>query len=228
MMYIKIVSYLPTILIAEFPHLYIADYSDVRSAAASVVESVRSLRSNISTASWTSNQSRKRVQNNDSFLPLDKDGYCTHHPDVQLAKLGKRGEWKVLMDFCPECAEASLMIGGAPGNKSSKSSKSRSSRRNCDESTVKSSKSNQSDKMFVEKMPFIDNDGKPGHYTGYLNLEGRPNGRGKMKYVDGKKFDGVWKEGNQIQGKVSYKKTTDKDKSASSEKKKKTRRSERL
>jgi hypothetical protein len=138
---------------------------------------------------------------------LDADGFCTHHPDVQLAKLGRKGEWKVLMDFCPECAEASLMIGGAPGSKVRKqSSKSRLSRRDLDEQSVKSSRSNHSEKTFVEKMPYIDNDGKPGHYTGYLNLEGKPNGRGKMKYVDGKKFDGIWKDGNQIHGKVSYKK----------------------
>jgi hypothetical protein len=190
------------------------------SAAVSVVASVRSLRSNISTASWTSNQSRKKVDKGDSFLPLDKDGYCTHHPDVQLAKMGKRGEWKVLMDFCPECAEESLMIGGAPGSKTTKS-KSRSSRRYSNQSTVKS---NHSDKTFVEKMPFIDNDGKPGHYTGYLNLDCKPHGRGKMKYLDGTKFDGLWEAGDQLEGKVSYKK-----KGASSEKKKKSsRRSERV
>jgi len=171
----------------------------------------------MSAGSWTSNQSRKRVQqNDDSFLPLDADGFCIHHPDVQLAKLGKHGDWKVLMDFCPECAEASLMIGGAVGSKSRKqsSSKSVSSRRDCDEASAKSSRSNLSERTFVEKMPYIDNDGKPGHYTGYLNIDGKPNGRGKMKYVDGKKFDGIWREGNQIHGKVSYKKsrkTSEKD-----------------
>ena len=200
-----------------------SEYSDVMSAAESVVESVRSFRSNISTASWTSSQSRK-IRKDDSFLPLDKDGYCMHHPDVQLAKLGRKGEWNVIMDFCPECAEASLMIGGAPGSKKSSNSSRSRPRKNCDESTVKSSKSNRSDNTFVEKMPFIDNDGKPGHYTGYLDVEGRPSGRGKMKYVDGKKFDGVWQEGNQIQGKVSYKKKADKGKTIS-EKKTKSRRS---
>ncbi|KAL3791162.1 hypothetical protein ACHAWO_013593 [Cyclotella atomus] len=193
-------------------------YDDALSAAESVVHSVRSLRSNISTASWASNQSRKKVKKDD-FLPLDKDGYCTHHPDVQLAKVGQRGEWKVLMDFCPECAEASLMIGGAVGSKSTRS-KSRSSQRNCDESTVKSAKSTHSDTL-VKKMPFIDNDGKPGHYTGYLDLDGRPNGRGKMNYIDGKKFDGIWKAGNQVQGKVSYKKKS----VNTDEKKKNSRRS---
>ncbi|KAL7486289.1 hypothetical protein ACHAW6_011889 [Cyclotella cf. meneghiniana] len=165
---------------------------------------------NMSAGSWTSNQSRKRVQqNDDSFLPLDADGFCIHHPDVQLAKLGKHGDWKVLMDFCPECAEASLMIGGAVGSKARKQSSSKSviSRRDCDEASAKSSRSNVSERTFVEKMPYIDNDGKPGHYTGYLNIDGKPNGRGKMKYVDGKKFDGIWREGNQIHGKVSYKKS---------------------
>ena len=200
-----------------------SNYSDVMSAAESVVESVRSFRSNISTASWSSNQSRKKKKD-DSFLPLDKDGYCMHHPDVQLAKLGRKGEWNVIMDFCPECAEASLMIGGAPGSKKMSKSSRQRSRKNYDEATVKSSKSNRSDSTFVEKMPFIDNDGKPGHYTGYLDFEGRPSGRGKMKYVDGKKFDGVWQEGNQIQGKVSYKKKSDKGRT-SSEKKKKSNRS---
>lgn len=176
----------------------------------SVAESVRSYGSNMSAGSWTSNQSRKRVQqNDDSFLPLDADGFCIHHPNVQLAKLGKHGDWKVLMDFCPECAEASLMIGGAVGSKSRKQSSSKSviSRRDCDEASAKSSRSNVSERTFVEKMPYIDNDGKPGHYTGYLNIDGKPNGRGKMKYVDGKKFDGIWREGNQIHGKVSYKKS---------------------
>jgi hypothetical protein len=194
----------------------------------------------VSSASWTSNQSRKKRDEN-SFLPLDEDGYCTHHPDVQLAKQGQRGEWKVLLDFCPECAEASLLFGGKKSKASSLSKKTKKkpikskheSRRSINDNnddgdgSVKSSKSNGSDKTFVQKMPFIDNDGKPGHYTGYLNQDGRPNGRGKMKYVDGKKFDGIWLEGNQIQGKVSYKKKKQ-DGSGGSDKKKKGRRQSRL
>lgn len=67
----------------------------------------RSLGSVRSTTSWRSNgSSKKRIKKSsntkdDSFLPLDGDGYCIHHPGVQLAKISKKGGWRVLMDFCP-------------------------------------------------------------------------------------------------------------------------------
>jgi hypothetical protein len=32
---------------------------------------------------------------------LDEDGYCLHHPDVQLAETCRKGGWNVLLDFCP-------------------------------------------------------------------------------------------------------------------------------
>lgn len=194
-------------------HSDYSDYDDDSSrrsrGSRSMAGSVRSYASNMSASSWSSNQKRKSKQNDDSFLPLDADGFCTHHPDVQLAKLDKKGNWKVLMDFCPDCAEASLRIGGAPGTKLPSKSLRRSSQRDYDDNmsakSSRSARSNVSERTFVEKMPFIDNDGKPGQYTGYLNIDGQPNGRGKMKYVDGKKFDGIWQDGNQIHGKVSYK-----------------------
>ena len=63
------------------------------------VRSSRSYKSVGSQRTWSSKQSKKRID--DSFLPLDKDGYCLHHPDVQLAEISRKGGWNVLFDFCP-------------------------------------------------------------------------------------------------------------------------------
>lgn len=59
----------------------------------------RSYKSMNSQRSWSSKQSKKRID--DSFLPLDEDGYCLRHPDVQLAEICRKGGWNVLLDFCP-------------------------------------------------------------------------------------------------------------------------------
>ena len=63
------------------------------------VRSSRSYKSVGSQRTWSSKQTRKRTDG--SFLPLDEDGYCLHHPDVQLAEISKKGGWNVLFDFCP-------------------------------------------------------------------------------------------------------------------------------
>jgi hypothetical protein len=161
---------------------------------------------------------------NSSFLPLDADGFCVNHPDVQLAKMSKNGDWKVLLDFCPECAGDSLMIGGNPaggggGNKKSSSKRresyashgrSRSDRSNGNmgggsDSPITTTKIEGGDgkSMFVEKMPFVDEGGKVGHYTGHVNIEGKPHGEGKMRYVNGKVFDGSWEKGRKVHGRMS-------------------------
>ena len=157
--------------------------------------SFKSAGSSRSTSSWTSDQSKKRVADTDNtFMPLDADGFCVHHPDVQLAKMSKRGGWKVLLDFCPECAQDSLLLGGAVGSKADIRSSGKS---------VSCSDSGTSHSMFVEKMPYIDEDGKLGHYTGNVDIDGRPHGQGKMKYVNGSKFVGLWEEGNKVEGQVT-------------------------
>ena len=52
----------------------------------------------------------------------------------------------------------------------------------------------------VDQMPFTDEYGDSGLYTGEVNEDCRPNGQGKMKYENGVFFDGKWnngtKEGN--------------------------------
>lgn len=65
------------------------------------VRSTRFYKSITSQRSWSSKQSRTRMNKTDvSFLPLDEDGYCLRHPDVQLAE-SKKGAWNLLLDFCP-------------------------------------------------------------------------------------------------------------------------------
>jgi hypothetical protein len=72
----------------------------------SSVRSSRSYKSSGSVATWSSKQSRKRMDKKDgSFLPLDADGYCLHHPEVQLAEVDRKGGWNVLLDFCPGTSE---------------------------------------------------------------------------------------------------------------------------
>jgi hypothetical protein len=39
-----------------------------------------------------------------------------------------------------------------------------------------------------------------------VNGDGRPTGRGKMKYKNGSKFEGVWDEGTKIHGKTTQSK----------------------
>ena len=47
----------------------------------------------------------------------------------------------------------------------------------------------------VEQMPFTDEFGDSGLYTGEVNEDCRPNGQGKMKYDNGVFFEGKWNNG---------------------------------
>ena len=72
----------------------------------SMGESARSVCSG-STGTSSLNMSAKR---DDSFLPLDEDGCCVNHPDVQLAKIRKKGGLKVLLDVCPGKVDLGLCM----------------------------------------------------------------------------------------------------------------------
>ncbi|KAL3772829.1 hypothetical protein ACHAW5_009506 [Stephanodiscus triporus] len=69
--------------------------------------STKSTRSNASRRSSASARGKSGTATSSGrygALPFDGDGYCCHHPSVQLAKkkaLG--GGFKVILDFCPEC-----------------------------------------------------------------------------------------------------------------------------
>ncbi|KAL3764403.1 hypothetical protein ACHAW5_005045 [Stephanodiscus triporus] len=49
----------------------------------------------------------------------------------------------------------------------------------------------------VRQMPFTDQFGDFGHYTGQVDDEGRPDGKGIMKYENGVFYEGTWTNGGQ-------------------------------
>jgi hypothetical protein len=49
----------------------------------------------------------------------------------------------------------------------------------------------------VKQMPFTDPVGDFGFYTGQVNENGRPDGKGSMKYDNGIFYEGTWTDGNQ-------------------------------
>ncbi|EJK48148.1 hypothetical protein THAOC_33080, partial [Thalassiosira oceanica] len=49
----------------------------------------------------------------------------------------------------------------------------------------------------VKQMPFTDRFGDFGYYSGLVNEEGRPNGKGSMKYENGVFYEGMWADGSQ-------------------------------
>ncbi|KAL3764404.1 hypothetical protein ACHAW5_005046 [Stephanodiscus triporus] len=49
----------------------------------------------------------------------------------------------------------------------------------------------------VKKMPFTDHFGDFGYYTGCVNDNGRPDGKGSMKYENGVFYEGTWTDGCQ-------------------------------
>jgi len=160
--------------------------------------------------SWSTNRSSKKrlKKKDDSFLPLDEDGYCLRHPDIQLAYMSKKGGLRILMDFCPACAEDSLVIGGSVsgGRVRRRESSSGISLNSSYQGSYRSSRSGKSDgshSTYIESMPYIDGDGNTGHYTGHVDEIGQPTGRGKMKYMDGSKYDGIWHGGTKLHGKTS-------------------------
>ena len=128
-------------------------------------------------------------------MHLDDNGYCLHHPHVQLAKMRKKsGGWKILMEYCPECAEDSLLKCFSDNL----SCRSGQSGRSC--------RSSDSRRSFIESMPYVDGEGEAGHYTGHVDISTcQPQGIGKLKYLNGNKFNGVWHEGVKVSGKISKK-----------------------
>ena len=111
----------------------------------------------------------------------------------------------LILPTTTECAGESLVIGGSVAG--SRSSRRKSSPSVCSSSagSSRTGKSGSSHSTFIESLPYIDGDGNTGHYTGHVDCQGQPNGRGKMKYTNGSKYDGVWHEGTKLHGKMSKK-----------------------
>jgi len=58
-------------------------------------------------------------------------------------------------------------------------------------------KSDRENLKGVKQMPFRDKFGDHGTYTGQVNEEGRPEGKGAMKYENGVFYEGTWTDGCQ-------------------------------
>ena len=57
--------------------------------------------------------------------------------------------------------------------------------------------------VVVKNMPFTDNQGDSGIYSGQVNEDGRPDGKGSMKYDNGIFYEGMWTGGSQDERSVS-------------------------
>lgn len=145
----------------------------------------------------------------------DSKGRCVTHPHVRLRKKKFLGRgWKVLMSACPDCCVDELRrlharkksINTQKANKvmprssikdkdsddtASLSSSSQGSNNGKQLSVVKK----QDDGVFVKNMAWTDSKGRRGSYTGEVDNQFIPNGKGTMQYEDSKVKEGEWKDG---------------------------------
>ena len=56
----------------------------------------------------------------------------------------------------------------------------------------------------VENLPFTDDNGDAGMYTGETNEYGHPHGKGRMKYENGVFFEGKWVNGMCVNGMFDF------------------------
>ena len=172
---------------------------------APTLSSSKSSRSTRSAKSIKSNRSsgiskRRHIKRKDkSFLPCDDKGYCLNHPNIQLAVSTKKG-LKILLEYCPKCAARDT----SPIIRRSSSASYISGRSGVSCTSGRSYRSGDSHSTYIESMPYIDGDGEPGHYTGEVDCgSGHPNGKGKMKYKSGDKWEGAYYMGTRVHGRSS-------------------------
>jgi len=149
--------------------------------------------------------------------PFDDEGYCHRHSNVRLAKRKFTGGWKILLDRCNECVadekDSKLVSSRRSRSKSvcSRSSRHDDRRRHLcrlsdatsEVEAVSASNSSNHKKKSVKKMNYTDDTGKEGFYSGYVNNQYKPHGRGAIGYQDGTKYNGTWIEGSKVHGKTT-------------------------
>ena len=201
--------------------------SSSKSVGEGDISDTRSVISRLSNRS-SSKPSSKRS----SARPFDEKGYCHHHSHVRLAKKKFTGGWKILLDRCTECVAeenkdcSNKSVCSMSSRRSrSKSVCSRSSRGRSRSGSLQRSSTRKhsnltseidddddgedasaavtSKKMSVKKMSYKDDTGKEGFYTGYVNDQYKPHGRGKCVYKDGTKYSGTWFEGSKVHGRTT-------------------------
>mmetsp|Transcript_26312 Transcript_26312/g.53356 ORF Transcript_26312/g.53356 Transcript_26312/m.53356 type:complete len:619 (-) Transcript_26312:283-2139(-) len=152
--------------------------------------------------------------------PFDDQGYCHQHSHIRLAKKKLTGGWRILQEYCLECqreeAEEQSAMNDCRSVGSRGSRRSRRSRVSVGGSTnggrsevgetsteMSTSQSEVIRKKIVKKMKYTDENGDDGLYTGYVNGQYKPHGRGKMVYNNGLRYDGTWNEGTKVHGKTT-------------------------
>ncbi|KAL3791493.1 hypothetical protein HJC23_011524 [Cyclotella cryptica] len=153
-------------------------------------------------------------------LPFDGEGYCCRHPSIRIAKKKTMGGWKILFDICPDCEEegAGEKSGGAARRNrsvsrsrqgsSSVKSRGRPSGEEGETQSItsgRSGKNSSTEKGVVKKVKNLkirDDSQCPGRYTGYVDEDYRPNGRGVITYENGMEWEGIWSGGSQVHGRT--------------------------
>jgi len=149
----------------------------------------------------------------------DSKGRCVRHPHVRLRKKKFLGRgWKVLMSACPDCcvdelrklhASKSSKVLQKPKKKTAMPRDSIKDRESDDTASLSLSsqgsvngnqvsaakKREEQDGIFVKNMAWTDLKGRRGSYTGEVNSQFIPNGRGSMEYENSTVKEGVWKDG---------------------------------
>ena len=148
----------------------------------------------------------------------DSKGRCIRHPHVRLRKKKFLGRgWKVLMSACPDCCVDELRRLHAkkkstdiqkPAKKAIVPRNSIKDKDSDDTASLSSSsqgsgtakqvsvvKKSSQDGHFVKNMAWTDTKGRRGSYTGEVDHQFIPNGKGSMIYEDSKVKEGEWKDG---------------------------------
>lgn len=169
------------------------------------VSSNRSGKSNRSSKSGRGRQSSRKEAVEPQY---DAEGYCCLHPAVRVAKKKTMGGWKLLVDVCPDCERERSSL--SKSRRRSLSQRRRSVSRPRDEEdtrSVSSSLSRHSNRSNrgprkVKDLKIRDQNRVPGRYSGYVDGNSKPDGKGVIRYENGMEWSGLWCEGEQVQGKM--------------------------
>jgi len=140
----------------------------------------------ISTVTQSQNLYAEAVSTSHRSLPPPEGMMGVQQPDFQHGAVVKSNEW---MNYMTNAPRREI---NKDGNRNGKKSKifGRDSRK-------KSAIDEQIRSCTVKQMPFTDQFGDFGFYTGQVDDEGRPDGKGIMKYENGVFYEGTWTNGGQ-------------------------------
>ena len=168
----------------------------------------RSVRSSKSSRRF--NDSAPPTQSADPYAPIFEfdiplDEQPGHHPESFTSPKSVRSRKSHKSSRSVKTNKSARSSGGKSTrtSKSAKSSKSKSSKKNTQpkehDSTRRSSALSAATPLevaaCVAKMPYTDQYGMPGKYSGEVNSFGRPHGKGALVFDDGRVDSGIWVDG---------------------------------